>query len=492
MNQLIIELVDFYDSVRSNHSPLAELLRECREGEDGSVITSMDLQLLLAAVGTAKAWGALGTWDMSFVKDCSMRYVWVSDQFSEALGLRLDDIQGKSDQELYDSVTEADEVKTSEAVMQGAKAHFPRTRMVDGALRIFHDSLWRIPEKGLSEAGWIVGVSRVVEQKGSGIEQEYYSTAMLEALEKAKKVAKFDSRVILTGETGSGKGHLAEIIHRHSRRANMPLLTLNCAAIPKDLAESMLFGHEKGAFTGAVKTKRGVLELANSGTLMLDEIGKMPLEIQGKLLVFLDGKGFSRVGSEETLEPDVRLLAASNRDLEELVTEGLFLEDLYYRLNVVQIKVPPLRERFEDLPILLPKLLDNVCKRIGLSERPRITSSHIAELKRYTLSGNVRELENVLERALVLGDGKKLDLRKALNDSTQNTEATHASGWQTVVRYPKHGRSLDDVLGQVSRELVEETLRRKDGNKSEVARSLRIGRDRLRKILRQANESGSR
>ncbi|MEJ2642459.1 MAG: sigma-54 dependent transcriptional regulator, partial [Desulfosarcinaceae bacterium] len=224
------------------------------------------------------------------------------------------------------------------------------------------------------------------------------SNAMLGVLNRILKVAPTDATVLITGETGTGKELIARSIHRHSNRSAKPLVTLNCAAIPHGLIESELFGHEKGAFTGAHARKRGKFEAADGGTLLMDEIGDMPLETQAKLLRALEEQQIERLGGENPVTVDVRIIAATNRDLEQMVKEGRFRQDLYFRLNVFTIQLPALRMRLEDIPLLANHFLKNV--RGGTEKR--ISSSCHRLLMTHEWPGNVRELKNAIESAAVL------------------------------------------------------------------------------------------
>ncbi len=233
------------------------------------------------------------------------------------------------------------------------------------------------------------------------------STAMRDVLARAALVAKHPTTALITGESGTGKELVAHEIHRLSPRAHRPLLALNCGAIPESLVESELFGHERGAFTGADRRHAGVFERAHHGTLFLDEIGELPLAAQAKLLRVIQNHTFRRVGGSDVLEADVRLIAATHRSLPALVREGRFREDLLFRINVFAIEIPPLRERREDIAPLVDALVKQLCARLALPQ-PAIPRSLIAQLEHYDWPGNVRELANLLEAALIVGDGKKL------------------------------------------------------------------------------------
>ncbi len=235
------------------------------------------------------------------------------------------------------------------------------------------------------------------------------SKALGEVLNHIRTVAPTDSTVLIEGETGTGKELVAQAIHRNSRRRRRPFMKLNCAAIPLGLLESELFGHEKGAFTGAVTQKLGRFEAADGGTLFLDEVGDIPLELQAKLLRVLQEQEFERLGSTHTRRVNVRVVAATNQDLIELVNAKLFRMDLYYRLNVFPIAVPPLRHRLEDIPILVAHFVNryavSMAKQIG-----RVRSDAMDALLGYPWPGNIRELQNIVERAVILSEGDVLQL----------------------------------------------------------------------------------
>ena len=233
------------------------------------------------------------------------------------------------------------------------------------------------------------------------------SPALGEVLELVSKVASWDSTVLLLGETGTGKELVAQAIHRHSNRAQRPLIKVNCAALPRELVASELFGHEKGAFTGALQQRLGRFEAANSGTIFLDEIGELSAEIQVALLRVLQEKEFERVGGNRTIKTDVRVIAATNKDLHHEVSVGRFRMDLFYRLNVFPIRVPALRERLEDIPLLVGYFAGRLAGRRG-KKITRIERQSLFAMQQYSWPGNVRELQNVIERSVILTDGEVL------------------------------------------------------------------------------------
>jgi DNA-binding NtrC family response regulator len=236
------------------------------------------------------------------------------------------------------------------------------------------------------------------------------SAAVQQLLETVRRVAQLDSTVLITGESGVGKGVLARMIHRSSGRADGPFVTTSCPALPRELLESEMFGHERGAFTGALQRRIGRFEMAEGGTLFLDEIGDLPLLLQPKLLNVLQDRQYTRVGGAELIEADVRLVAATNIDLQEKVSAKEFREDLYYRLNVIPIQIPPLRERREDLPVLCQQILGRIA-RARRNEPIELSPRALELVSSYSWPGNVRELENMLERASAFCDGKILEER---------------------------------------------------------------------------------
>jgi DNA-binding NtrC family response regulator len=306
---------------------------------------------------------------------------------------------------------------------------------------------------------------------------------MKAALHEASVAAATDSIVLLQGESGSGKDYLARWIHDHSRRAPGPYLAVNCAAISKELAESELFGHERGSFTGAHGRKRGLLEMAEGGTLLLNEIGELTLSLQSKLLTFLDTRSFFRVGGEKSITVNARIIAATNRSLETEVVEGRFLSPLLYRLNVFAIHVPPLRDRIADIPVLLEEIMSSLAVELQRTPLPAIDPATVIALSRYDWPGNVRELRNVLERSLILSDGQDLNIALPSIDASQQ-------GWSHVFGFPVPERTLHDVTDEVIKSMCLEALRRSEGNKRRAARVLGISRDTLYRYMKRFGIEG--
>ena len=251
----------------------------------------------------------------------------------------------------------------------------------------------------------------ILRQKATGKHKITGKSTVIEQLrETIERVAPTQATVLITGENGTGKELVARAIHHFSPRNEHPLVEVNCAAIPEDLIESELFGHEKGAFTGANERRRGRFDLANDGTLFLDEIGDMSLKTQAKILRILEEQRFERVGGSKTIQVDVRIIAATNKDLKREIDEGWFREDLYYRLNVIPLDVPPLRERKEDIPLLIEDFLEEFAQE-GRSARKRIADEIIPVLQNYPWPGNVRELKNFIERLVILVPEEIIELR---------------------------------------------------------------------------------
>ncbi len=293
------------------------------------------------------------------------------------------------------------------------------------------------------------------------------------------RIAPTDSSVLIAGESGTGKELVARSIHLQSRRADQPFMAVNCGALPESLLESELFGHVRGAFTGAWTDKKGLFDQADHGTLFLDEVGEMSPASQVKLLRVLQDNEFRRVGGNTTLKVDVRILAATNRDLREAMKVGQFREDLYYRLNVFQIDLPPLRERGEDIPLLAHYFLDLYTRRLGKNIMG-VDSKAMYQLTHYPWPGNVRELENIIQRATALAEGDQIqvaDLPRQLREATMPQIGAPTSPPLVL----PEGLRLEDL----ERLYIEQTLARADGNVSRTARLLGISRSTMWRKMKQ-------
>jgi DNA-binding NtrC family response regulator len=306
------------------------------------------------------------------------------------------------------------------------------------------------------------------------------SRALQEVFKLVGRVARSDAPVLIAGESGTGKELVAKAVHEYSPRRQKEMITINCGAIPENLLESELFGHEKGSFTGAIARRAGRFEQADGGTLFLDEIGDMPLSIQVKLLRVLQDGSYSRVGANETLTTDVRIVAATHKNLTDEVAAGRFREDLYYRLNVVEIKIPPLRERLEDIPLLAEFFLQRITRKNGMA-RIRISAEAIATLQSHHWPGNVRELENTIARACALASSHiLLPADIPLASSPRKSAAGFVAALDQLINAAPMG---EDLLEWLTSELAGRILERADGDFKEAATLLNLPLAELRKRL---------
>ncbi len=306
------------------------------------------------------------------------------------------------------------------------------------------------------------------------------SRALQEVFKLVGRVARSDAPVLIAGESGTGKELVAKAIHEYSPRRQREMITINCGAIPENLLESELFGHEKGSFTGAIARRAGRFEQADGGTLFLDEIGDMPLSIQVKLLRVLQDGTFSRVGSNETLKSDVRIIAATHKNLSEEVTAGRFREDLYYRLNVVELKIPPLRERPEDIPLLAEFFLQRITRKNGMA-RIKLSAEAIGTLQAHRWPGNVRELENTIARACALaGSNVLLPADIPLASAPRKSAGQLAAAFKTLISAAPRDEKL---LDWIQREVAGHVLEASDGDFKQAALTLDLNPADLRKLL---------
>lgn len=419
--------------------------------------------------------------DCIFLKDLDLRYTHVNPSVENLFAMPASSIIGKQAEDFFGPEAASHILEGDLRVLAGETIEDEHTRPVRGMSLTFHDI--RTPLR--NSEGTVVGVCKfsrnITDRKGAirapqFSEKNYVSHAMSQTLAQAEIAAQSDGIVLLLGESGSGKDYLARWIHSKSKRADAPFFSLNCAAISSELAESELFGHERGAFTGAVTKKKGLLELAEGGTLLLNEIGELPLIIQSKLLTFLDTRSFNRVGGEKQIRVNARLIAATHRRLEDEVTAGQFIEPLYYRLNVYTVVVPSLRERLDDIPVIVEEILQNLAVEMQLSQVPTLDHQDILKLKSYSWRGNLRELRNVIERAIMLSPGPKLDLRLP-SMSDQKDEPGH----EIRIRY---SQNLGEALDNVTRSMCRDVLRRTQGKKKEAAALLGISRQSLYRYMK--------
>jgi PAS domain S-box-containing protein len=421
-----------------------------------------------------------------FVKNSSLQYTHVNPAFAKMMGLLGSDIVGQTDADLYDRDSAEILHEVDLRVLGGESVEQEHARVIGMFRRTFLDT--KVPMRNnRGEIIGIVGISREITERKSTEwvpcrnETDYPSAKMRLTQRSARLAAGTDSTVLLIGESGTGKDYMARYIHDHSKRANGPFFSINCAAVAPELAESELFGYESGAFTGSKGPKRGLLELAEGGTILLNEIGELSLPIQAKLLSFLDTRQFTRVGGVKLFTVNARLIAATNRDLEKEVRLNRFRQDLFYRLDVFRIEVPPLRRRAEDIPHLVDRMLEDLSSKLGLDFVPQVDPLVLNALAKYQWPGNVRELRNVLERALILCDKRNIHI--------DDLAIKHKSGprepgqtWSVTIGFPEN-ETINDVTMNLKRLLVVEALRRAGGSRKRAADLLGISPDSLKHYM---------
>ncbi|GAB6075453.1 sigma-54-dependent transcriptional regulator [Desulfurobacterium crinifex] len=326
------------------------------------------------------------------------------------------------------------------------------------------------------------------------VEDEIVGTSrkMQEVFKLIGRVAKSDVTVLITGESGTGKELIAKAIHRYSHRRNKPFLAINCAALPPNLLEAELFGYEKGAFTGAVSSKKGIFEQANGGTIFLDEIGELELSLQSKLLRVLQEKEIRRIGGNKTIKVDVRIVAATNRNLEQEVKKGNFREDLFFRLNVVNVEIPPLRERREDIIPLAVYFIKKFSREFKLPVK-ELSESAVEWLLGYDFPGNVRELENMILRAMLLSPVDVIDVKDLKPTAATTKEPSFEEAIRNfvvevfTVEQKEKNNLYDLVVKSAERILISEVLRYCNYNQVKAAKVLGIHRNTLRRKIRELN-----
>jgi DNA-binding NtrC family response regulator len=305
--------------------------------------------------------------------------------------------------------------------------------------------------------------------------------------EKIEQVAKSDITVLIQGESGTGKELVAEAIQRKSNRASGPFVTLNCAALPENLIESELFGYEKGAFTGAVARKRGKFEIASGGTIFLDEIGDMAPNTQAKVLRVLQEREVERLGGSKPIKVDVRIIAATHKDLKELIEQKQFREDLYYRINVVNIQLAPLRERQEDIALLVEHFVKIASEKAG-REIKGLTPKAMTAMKNFKWPGNVRQLQNIIEGASVFARGNQIDIENLPEEIRLGFAPEATNGiFDWIEEQISEGRTLDEVVGQIEKEMIMRLLKVAEGNQSKAAQMLGIKRGTLQYKMKTYN-----
>ncbi len=400
---------------------------------------------------------------------------------------------------LFDvKLPDGDGLELLETLRKSKKNLFPVIMMsghgtIDDAVRAIHLGAADFLEKPIGQDRLLLTIANALELARLQVENQTLrdearlargegtilgrSKVMLALKEQIGRVAQSEGRVLIAGENGTGKELIAQAIHEASRRVHKPFVSLNCAAVPSELIESELFGHEKGAFTGAVTKKVGKFERAHQGTLFLDEVGDMPSSMQSKLLRVLETGILERVGGNTSIKVDVRVLAATNKDLQEEIAEGNFREDLYYRLNVVPLVSPPLRARKEDLPLLIDSFLKEAAAR-NHRKVPQLTGKAVALLASHDFPGNVRELRNLVERIIILAPPELSEL-----DETVIGPFVPSRRQKTVAAY-RPGVRLADLVQDAERSIVSEALQAHNNVVADTARALGVERSNFHKKLK--------
>jgi PAS domain S-box-containing protein len=429
--------------------------------------------------------------DSVFIKNTELEYTHVNPSCIRLLGKSVQDILGKTDEALLPDANYAEHAKSLEIrVLEGESFETEHTVALQGwsvSLNIV-----RFPLRDSSGKTFgICGIARDVsdrkaarDERGTAPSEGYLSAMIQETRRQVILASESDSTVLFLGESGAGKDYWARFLHDHSRRAGSSFLSINCAALPPELVESELFGHEAGAFTGARGRKRGLLELAEGGTLLLNEIGEMPWALQSKLLTFMDTQSITRVGGETSISVDARILAATNRDLIKEIERERFRLDLFYRLAVLTITVPPLRRRSDDIPSLVEELLSRLGERMGLAKLPKVDSAAMAALLEYDWPGNIRELQNVLERALILCDRKRITVRDLGLEKSGSPQSASREDLPLEALLPQ-GRCFEDAVNETKRLLIVKALERSHGSIKGAATILGMTRNSIDHHIRR-------
>ncbi len=428
--------------------------------------------------------------DMVCIKNRDLIIEHGNQSMADAFGKRPEELIGLTAHDLFDTAVAEQLEELDRQALQGRTTESEHSRDIQGRKHVFVDT--RVPLRG-GNAG-VEGICMLshdithrarYERTANITSDDCQSPAMSKMMEEARLAAASGGTVLLQGESGTGKDYVAKWIHDHSPRHNGPYFALNCAALSPQLAESELFGHERGAFTGAQSRKKGMVELAEGGTLLLNEIAELPLSLQSKLLTFLDTKKFVRVGGERETRVNVRILAATHRVLQTEIAEGRFLEALYYRLAVLTLRVPSLRDRVEDLPGLTVRLIHIVKENLGITQDLDLAQESLHALSRYQWPGNVRELRNLIERALMLWSNGPLQLElpgaPAPGPSAAATPGTDNPRLDTVADQGTLREALDETI----RRMCVEKLRQHGGNKKQAAKAMGISRDALYRYIRR-------
>ncbi len=430
--------------------------------------------------------------DCIFIKDQYLKYTQVNPSMLRLLDLNSQNIIGRTDQDILDPDVAAETQNLELRVLKGQTIESEHTIVLNGS----NQTLSSIRTPMRDPTGKVTGICGIIRDVTGRRENDppakFESSLLSEAMQSTQRevllAAKNETTVLFLGESGSGKDYLAKYLHDRSSRSRGPFFAINCAALAPELADSELFGHESGAFTGARGRKRGLLELAEGGTLLLNEIGELTLQLQAKLLSFLDTQSFTRVGGEKCVTVNARLIAATNRDLHNEVQLGNFRKDLFYRLNVFPIKVPPLRDRIEDLPILLNDLVLSLTRKLGVQKIPRIEPDAINALRGYDWPGNVRELENVLERVIILSDKREITRADLAMVGVKEMDKDNQCNHNLPITLSE-GSGMNEIVRNTKYFLVSDALNRCGGSIKNAAMMLGISRGSLKHYLKQLNIS---
>ncbi|MEJ2715659.1 MAG: sigma 54-interacting transcriptional regulator [Deltaproteobacteria bacterium] len=458
---------------------IAELLRDVTERRRAEEDTGDHESQFRAVFETAR--------DCLYIKDRSGRYTHVNPAMETLFELPASQLIGKTDSALFGHEIGRQLTELDARVLGGEPVEIEQTRTVNQVPITFLDARGPL----LDNSGEIIGLSgiarNITDRRAEGVRvlqalTDNPSPAARSSLAKANLAANADESLLILGEVGSGKEYLARYVHERSRRGSGPFRVLNCAALSERKAESELFGHEPGAFDGAKTPKRGLLELSEGGTVLLNEVGKLSPRLQSKLLAFLSTGFLHRVGGGKKIRAATRIMSATHDDLRGQVEIGRFREDLFSLLSVFTLEIPPLRARIEDMPVLAQDMLTHIAAEMGLGRVPELDEEALRQLQEYEWPGNIRELRNVLERAVTVSrDRGKLRIPSLIEEEK--------SDWSITVSFPRN-RSVHDVAGAVKRSLAEEALRRANGKRQDAARLLGISRHAFLRLTKAVGLDG--